>query len=506
MLVQTNKCQCSCKTGQAYFKVFLGVFLATTLFLLGLQLFLVSVSTSGSLIALWILPIIGLNTIPAYCITQTLLALLPKPRGIPQLNKLQTNPRVALLYLVRNDCVPEALTMLCQQNYANHKVFILDDSDHPGLSLPDTLKKATIVRRSTRHGNKAGNLNNWLRGYGCAYDYYVVLDSDSVLPPDFLSDALLYAEHPENAKVAVFESDIEVRPAGSAFSRILAKIEQLNTYIRYRVDDNYTTLFSVGHNNLCRTRVVMSAGGYDERCISEDYALSLALLKRGFHTRMIPIKSFEGCPDNIRSFSRRTVRWAKGLIEVVKMHWRGTPLWAKFHLAIRAGFYLVWLGLLPLMVLYLGVALGLPQMSVAGTIISDEVSLRMLLIWPAIVLFLLGIARSVVGKKAGQSAKQILEGQWLLVSVGYYSMMPLVQGVLKASFAKRQTFEVTMKNPRHIQAKQIAQDMWCVGLLSLTGIVATIYEPSRAIFALPWLLAIVSSPLCLIICHSKSSR
>jgi Na+-transporting methylmalonyl-CoA/oxaloacetate decarboxylase beta subunit len=166
----------------------------------------------------------------------------------------------------------------------------------------------------------------------------------------------------------------------------------------------------------------------------------------------------------------------------------------------------VWLGLLPFMVLYLGVALGLPQISLSGTIISDAASLRMLLIWPAMVLFLLGIGRSAVAKKAGQSAKQILEGQWLLASVGYYSMVPLVQGVLKAIFTKRQTFDVTMKNPRHIQAKQITQDMWFVVLLSLTGIVAIIYAPTRAIFALPWLLTIASSPLCLIICHSKSSR
>ena len=41
-------------------------------------------------------------------------------------------------------------------------------------------------------------------------------------------------------------------------------------------------------------------------------------------------------------------------------------------------------------------------------------------------------------------------------------------------------------------AKQIVQDMGYVVLLFFTGVLATIFESARAIFAWPWLLALVS--------------
>lgn len=42
-----------------------------------------------------------------------------------------------------------------------------------------------IVRRKNKKGYKAGNLNNYLAGR-TDYDYFVVLDSDELIPPDYI--------------------------------------------------------------------------------------------------------------------------------------------------------------------------------------------------------------------------------------------------------------------------------------------------------------------------------
>jgi len=38
---------------------------------------------------------------------------------------------------------------------------------------------------------RAGNLNNWLKGRK-DYDYFVVLDSDEIIPPDYIEKVLKY--------------------------------------------------------------------------------------------------------------------------------------------------------------------------------------------------------------------------------------------------------------------------------------------------------------------------
>ncbi len=57
-----------------------------------------------------------------------------------------------------------------------------------------------IVRRQDRVGFEAGNLNNFL-GHA-EYDYFVILDSDEVTPPHFISRALDYFARYTNVGIA----------------------------------------------------------------------------------------------------------------------------------------------------------------------------------------------------------------------------------------------------------------------------------------------------------------
>ena len=77
-------------------------------------------------------------------------------------------PRVLLLYCTCNDFNPSALLRSMKQTYQNCETIILDDSKKPTyLRQVDEFAREhrlTVVRRATKIGFKAGNLNHYLRG------------------------------------------------------------------------------------------------------------------------------------------------------------------------------------------------------------------------------------------------------------------------------------------------------------------------------------------------------
>lgn len=82
-----------------------------------------------------------------------------------------------------------------RQDYENFETIILDDSSKSEYlkRIDDFAERpgVTVVRRSDRAGFKAGNLNHYLQGR-TDYDYFVVLDSDEVIPENYIKEVLKY--------------------------------------------------------------------------------------------------------------------------------------------------------------------------------------------------------------------------------------------------------------------------------------------------------------------------
>ena len=73
---------------------------------------------------------------------------------------------------------------------------ILDDSGQASYmkeidAFASCHRNVEVIRRTDRTGYKAGNLNNYLAGR-TDYDYFVVLDSDEVLPGNYIPEVLKY--------------------------------------------------------------------------------------------------------------------------------------------------------------------------------------------------------------------------------------------------------------------------------------------------------------------------
>jgi hypothetical protein len=251
-----------------------------------------------------------------------LLFLVARNAAVPpRLASLQTRPRVALLYCTRDDAVLECLTLLKYQRYDNLDIFIMDDSETEYYRELTNSSGYTIVRRPDRQGFKAGNINYWLRNWGKLFDYFVILDADSVLPPDFVEQMLMYGEHPENSHIALFESRILGWAPTSALQQAQAVQLEMASNASIRLSNRLGVTLSNGHNNLCRTSHLISVGGFDERYVSEDQATTLNLIALGLSCYIVDVTSYEIVPPSLSALKRRTRRWVRNDLQLMSHPW-----------------------------------------------------------------------------------------------------------------------------------------------------------------------------------------
>src|SRR6266511_17064 len=237
----------------------------------------------------------------AYVFSRRVLSLVLPPFRLPALDRLERHPRVAVLYTTMNDVVPDCLRAVRQAYPVD--VFVLDDSSDPAKrEIVDGLAGEVgfrVVRRSSREGFKAGAINHWLGLHGHAYDYFVLLDSDSLLPPDWVGHALRYAEHPDNADLAIFQGMINIWNTDVKFARALAAPHVLSHDEWERKLAGYLgAVVCYGHNVLIRTAPVRELGGFTEGYVSEDFATAVALASRGHGSAFVPLHSWEALPEN----------------------------------------------------------------------------------------------------------------------------------------------------------------------------------------------------------------
>ncbi len=254
----------------------------------------------------------------AFVFTKRLLSLFLPPYELASLDALPRQPKVAILYATMNDVVPECVRAI-RPTYPCD-VFVLDDSSDPEKrAIVEHLAAEMhfrIMHRPNRKAFKAGAINAWLREHGSAYDYFVLLDADSALPPDWVERALRYAEHPDNADLAIFQGMVNIWNTDRPFPGALAPAHVLSRDEWERKLAGYLgTVVCYGHNVLLRTAPVIEVGGFDERYVSEDFATAIRLANAGYGSAFVPLHSWEAMPENVRGFIKRQNKWTRGSME-----------------------------------------------------------------------------------------------------------------------------------------------------------------------------------------------
>lgn len=231
----------------------------------------------------------------------------------------RSNTPVAVLYTTCNDFVLESAVSCLAMEYANFKIYILDDSSDPAYrekidrfaSL--NRKRVQVVRRPNRRGFKAGNLNYALK-HVVREPLFVIADADEIMPPDFLCKLVPRIEEDPNCGfiqanhkskswgVSQLEQDM-----GIGIDIHWARYQPLRNY--------YGFVMFLGHGALLRTECWKLVGGFPE-LVSEDLAYALAIREYGFYgTFARDVVCFEEFPSNVRAFRVRHVKWTRGTCE-----------------------------------------------------------------------------------------------------------------------------------------------------------------------------------------------
>jgi hypothetical protein len=390
----------------------------------------------------------------------TCLLFSHTPKIPPQLRSLEKRPTVALLMLTCDDVVLEPLLRLRDQTYENVSLFVLDDSSQQ--SSKDEIDRSgyKVVRRDGRRGFKAGSVNSWLRTFGNDYDYFVLLDSDSILPADCVERLLWYGEHPSNQDVAIFNTLPHCWNTGRRFPRLLSSVLPIQNWIRLRIDNLSVTTFSTGHNNLHRTQAVLEVGGFNEDFVAEDIVLSLTLLQHGFRSVLTDVVASDAEPEHIFSFVRRQQRWAAQTIQAANGSWGTLPLCVRFQL-----FKLVWmyLGVFLYPVWALAAAWGTTSRfadlaSIGGAFITKGgvgAGSMMRIVVPLVLPLLMFLLKTPIAFAAGVRLRDFLVHLVFSWNVAFYSMFGVVSAAAHALIQRDLRFEVTDKRLRGVTIREV---------------------------------------------------
>lgn len=242
--------------------------------------------------------------------------LLCTPRPRPD----QRWRRVVLVYCTCNDFDGDSLRRSMSQTYPGVQTVILDDStDVAARAAVDEFAagiEVAVHRRVGRAGFKAGNLNSFLSR--ASFDYFVILDSDEIIPPDFVDRALDYfAARPDAGIVQATHVATRNR---NPFMRMFAAGVDAHWPAYQAMKDRYGFLSLLGHGAMVSRACYEASGGFPP-VVAEDLCFSIRARAAGFYTVFAPdIVCEEEYPVNYLAFKKRHAKWTQGNMEFIKKY------------------------------------------------------------------------------------------------------------------------------------------------------------------------------------------
>lgn len=199
-------------------------------------------------------------------------------------------------------------------------------------------------RRELNLGRKAGNIAEFGARWGKDFDFMVVLDADSVMSGQLVTDLVRMMEVNEDAGII----QTVPRPilAETLFGRLQqfgsrATAEVVNTGVGFwqQGDGNY-----FGHNAIIRTKAFFThcdlptlsgKGPLSGEILSHDFVEAAFMRRAGYKVWNIPIGegSYEEIPPTLIDYVKRDRRWCQGNLQHTRLLMEpGLKSLSRFHL------------------------------------------------------------------------------------------------------------------------------------------------------------------------------
>lgn len=195
-------------------------------------------------------------------------------------------------------------------------VLVLDDSGRAEVEALAREHGFTYLTRPDRgRMKKAGNL-----AYGyerSAGDAILVLDADFCPAPDTLRELVPYLDDP---RVGIVQSPqyFDANSPTNWLERAAGATQELFYRWVQPARDGVGAAICVGTNAVYRRGALEAAGGFAQIGHSEDVHTGVAVLKKGFALRYVPVLVARGlCPDAVTGFVNQQYRWCSGSMSLL---------------------------------------------------------------------------------------------------------------------------------------------------------------------------------------------
>jgi membrane glycosyltransferase len=241
--------------------------------------------------------------------------------------------------------------------------FVLSDSTNPAvwiaeekcfLRLRRELAASSIYyrHRLENTARKSGNIQDWIKRFGAAYDHMIILDADSLMTGDTILRLVSAME--THGGVALIQTLPIVVNARTLFARLQQFSGRLYGPLIaagiawwHGTEGNYW-----GHNAIIRVRAFAQAAGLPDlkgrkpfggHILSHDFVEAALMRRGGWAIRMAATLggSFEECPPSMLDYAARDRRWCQGNLQhLAVLPARGLHWVSRLHLMTGIGSYL----------------------------------------------------------------------------------------------------------------------------------------------------------------------
>ena len=233
-------------------------------------------------------------------------------------------PLVGLVYVTCNDFSEPSLAACLSQDWPSTRAYILDDSSDPVYKARvDEFARARgipVIRRPDRRGYKAGNLNHFLRSPEArALRYFVIIDSDEVIPPEFITRAFDYFTEPG---IGIVQANHVATRNRTTFMRTFAPGVDSHWPAYQVVKQRAGFLSLLGHGAMVSMEAYRAANGFPE-IVAEDIGFSIDMFLGGYRVVFAPdIICEEEFPVDYAAFRKRHKKWTEGNMEFIRTYTR----------------------------------------------------------------------------------------------------------------------------------------------------------------------------------------
>ncbi|MGH8294338.1 MAG: glucans biosynthesis glucosyltransferase MdoH [Steroidobacteraceae bacterium] len=229
-------------------------------------------------------------------------------------------------------------------------LFILSDTRKPEIAATEEAAWRGLTarhhacgrifyrRRAENLGRKAGNIADFVRAWGGAYDYAIVLDADSIMSGEALvSLARLMDAHPQ-------AGIIQALPLPAGRETLFARIIQFAARLSSPMLASGLAWWQLGEGNYWGHNAILRLKPFAAHCdlprlpgapplggeiLSHDFAEAAFMRRAGYQIWLVPEDSgsWEEVPSNIIDYAARDRRWAQGnlqhlgLLPMRGLHW-----------------------------------------------------------------------------------------------------------------------------------------------------------------------------------------